>query len=488
MVNNPDGSRSMFVFSGTSFSAPQIAGAAALLIQAFPNLTAANVVDILLRSARDAGAAGTDAVYGRGILDIAAAFAPQGTTALAGSTAALPVGSTTVVTSAAMGDAASRSNGFAAIVLDGYGRAYQLDLSAGLRSASLTQKLGTALASEARHTAVGNDRLSLAFSVDGRGRVARLPWQGKLQLSSDDADQSRVLAARVVSRTDRKTTLGLAMAQGSDGLVAELQGRSRPAFLIAGSPQGNAGFNQTGEFSLALRHQFGRWGFTASAERGLALAGAPAEFAPGAGARNLGEPARRIGLALDRGFGPASLSLGAIWLKEQRTVLGARLHDGFGQGGAQSLFLDANGDWRFAGGWRLGGALRHGKTWAQTGGSVAKGSHFASLAWSLDLVRDGLFQSGDALALRLAQPLRVESGGLVLRLPAGYSYATLQPTYAFSAVSLAPRGRELDAELIWRGQAAEGNALVSLYYRHNPGHYAALPADKGVAVSWSKQF
>ena len=54
--------------SGTSFSAPQISGAVALLRQAFPNLSGAQMVDLLLSSARDAGAAGTDTTYGRGIL------------------------------------------------------------------------------------------------------------------------------------------------------------------------------------------------------------------------------------------------------------------------------------------------------------------------------------------------------------------------------------------------------------------------------------
>src|SRR5690606_35298064 len=74
----------VYLLSGTSYSAPQVSGAAALLAQAFPNLTGRQIADILLRSAFDVGAAGTGAVYGRGILDIARAFQPVGTTALAG--------------------------------------------------------------------------------------------------------------------------------------------------------------------------------------------------------------------------------------------------------------------------------------------------------------------------------------------------------------------------------------------------------------------
>jgi subtilisin family serine protease len=56
----------VFVISGTSFAAPQVAGAVALLAQAFPNLSSQQIVQLLYQSARDAGAAGDDAVYGAG--------------------------------------------------------------------------------------------------------------------------------------------------------------------------------------------------------------------------------------------------------------------------------------------------------------------------------------------------------------------------------------------------------------------------------------
>ena len=81
-----DPSGYVYVVSGTSFSAPQVSGAAALLAQAFPNLTGRQIAQILLSSAFDAGAPGTDPIFGRGILDIAKAFQPLGATALAGRT------------------------------------------------------------------------------------------------------------------------------------------------------------------------------------------------------------------------------------------------------------------------------------------------------------------------------------------------------------------------------------------------------------------
>ncbi|BCI71087.1 hypothetical protein SPKIRA_19170 [Sphingomonas paucimobilis] len=115
------------LWSGTSLAAPQITGAAALLIQAFPNLSGAQVVDLLLRTARDTGAAGTDAVYGRGTLDLTAAFQPVGGMSVAG--AGAPVSMTTNIRlSAAMGDATARD--LRLVALDSYARAYALDLSA----------------------------------------------------------------------------------------------------------------------------------------------------------------------------------------------------------------------------------------------------------------------------------------------------------------------------------------------------------------------
>ena len=488
VVNNPDGTRSAFVFSGTSFSAPQIAGAAALLRQAFPNLTAGQVVDLLLRSANDGGAAGTDPIYGRGILNITKAFAPQGTTSLAGSIVAISLSDTTVVTSAPMGDATGKNQSFGAIVLDGYQRAYQYDLSAGIRSAQIQPRLGPALTARARQVALGNEQLSLAFSVDAQGRTQRLPWQGMLKLSLADAQVARVLAGQVVARLTPNSKLAFGFAQGSDGLVAQLQGRQQPAFLIARTPGDDQGFGQANVLSLAWHQQAGQWGLSVSAEHGAPISAAPVFASLNGRDQQRYDRADRYGLAADRAFGNLHLALGASWLTEHRTILGARLSEGFGSGGASSLFLDASGQWSPSSGWRLAAQWRSGLTSPRSGGSVAGGGRLTSSAWAFDAGREGVFKAGDLLALRIAQPLRVESGGIALNLPVDYSYATLQPTFARHTLALAPAGREIDTELAWHGPLWTGAAMLSLYYRADPGHYAAASDDQGVAFSWSKDF
>jgi subtilisin family serine protease len=61
--------------SGTSFSAPMVAGAAAWLWTVRPDLDASQVAEILKESARDVGAPGFDQATGYGILDMTAALA-----------------------------------------------------------------------------------------------------------------------------------------------------------------------------------------------------------------------------------------------------------------------------------------------------------------------------------------------------------------------------------------------------------------------------
>lgn len=64
---------------GTSFAAPMVTGAFALLAQKYPFLTGAQIRDILFSTATDLGAVGVDDVFGHGSLNISKAMQPIGT-------------------------------------------------------------------------------------------------------------------------------------------------------------------------------------------------------------------------------------------------------------------------------------------------------------------------------------------------------------------------------------------------------------------------
>ncbi|MDC1430578.1 S8 family serine peptidase [Octadecabacter sp.] len=65
--------------SGTSYAAPRVTGAAALVSHKFPNLTSAQVKQVLLQTADDLGATGVDEVFGYGRLSVVNSLSPVGT-------------------------------------------------------------------------------------------------------------------------------------------------------------------------------------------------------------------------------------------------------------------------------------------------------------------------------------------------------------------------------------------------------------------------
>ncbi len=60
--------------SGTSFAAPHVAGAMALLLSAFPNLSVPNLELTLKQSAADLGSPGADNTYGYGLVNVLGAY------------------------------------------------------------------------------------------------------------------------------------------------------------------------------------------------------------------------------------------------------------------------------------------------------------------------------------------------------------------------------------------------------------------------------
>jgi hypothetical protein len=481
-ITTTNGQNFITLVSGTSFAAPQVSGAVALLAQAFPNLTGAQIVDLLLRTARDAGVAGTDPIYGRGILDIQAAFSPQGALSLAGTLVPVSLGSTSLTLSPAMGDAAAKAGSLGTVILDGYSRAFGLDLARTIHSAQIEQHLYNSLALGGRSVATGNGALSMAFTI-GRQGAAATP----LSLSFSEARGAQVLAASVIARIAPERQLAFGFRQDARGLVGGLVGHSEPAFMIAGSGTANSGFTQDASGALALRQQLGRWGLTVSAESGVVVT-TPIVYAETQQRRRERYAMARIGALADRRFGKLDTAFGLSLLREDRTVLGARFSDTLGGGGASTLFGEGNLDWQFAPRWRLGGAGQIGWTRARGNALLGSGSSLLSSAWSVDLSRQGVFNASDNLGLRIAQPLRVESGGVSLRLPVDYSYATRSATFADQRLSLAPQGREIVGELAWRTALWQGALANSLFIRRQPGHYASLPVDKGVAMRWSRDF
>ncbi|MES2442025.1 MAG: S8 family peptidase [Pseudomonadota bacterium] len=480
-VRAPDANDTPFLWSGTSFSAPQITGAIALIAQAFPTLTPTQIVELLYASARDAGDPGIDEIYGRGILDLTRAFQPIGMMSLAGSRA--PASTEVNATlSGPMGDA--RQGAMGSVVLDGFARAFTMDLAQTIDRNGPQPQLRQLMASRQRSFAVGVRDMTLAVSlVPGRESVAI----ERLGLSSGDSARAQMLAASVIGRLGGNAKFAVGASESGNMLTARLAGRDEPAFLVARDPSNSAGFDVDVGASVAVRRGFGPWGVTLAQEVGdvltrrdttlFALKWKPERFGY-----------NRATLGLDRRFGALQAGASVTRLSENNSVLGARFSGALGAARADSLFVDLGARLDFGAGWSLGGSMREGWTWADLRRGVAGGGLIRTDGFAGDIGKAGIF-GRDRLGFRVAQPLRVWRGGIDYQLPQQWDYWTTSVTqWNTSRLNLSPQGRELDFELSYFRPFLGGDLSGNLFVRRDPGNFAALPDDRGGAVRLSFGF
>ena len=371
------------------------------------------------------------------------------------------------------------------LVTDKYARAFTTDLAPGIRGAAIAPVLSGALDTRRRAASLGDARAAFAFSFAAPDEVARLAG-ARGAAPGEPRDRAQMLGARASFALAHDTSLALGFRQDMRGLQQQLRGGGSPAFMVAPGAGEGIGAILRSDLALGLRQRIGDWGVTlAAASASTALADhRPLRAAPtGLAERGI---AREFGLTFDRAFGPLAAALGASLVREEGALLGARFHDALGLAGAETLFIEAEAGWQLAPGLALGAAWRRGFTHARAGGLVESGTGIGSDAWSLDLAGSDVLAPGDSLALRLSQPLRVSSGALVLGLPSAWDYATLTAETTAHDLALAPQGRELTAELAWSGRLFAGEAAASLFYRREPGHYAAAAPDAGLAIRWSR--
>ena len=231
-----------------------------------------------------------------------------------------------------------------------------------------------------------------------------------LAVGPDDARRSRLVAGSAVARLDSKTKAASGFGHGAkrfERQLTEAQGRSLPCRPRCQRRSGLPGpkRNQHGD---APRPRLCRRYDRVGAGQGLARRQGLARTT-----RHTGGPASRSTAASATTAGHRSGSAG--WRRRIRcSAAGSvRFTD---RGGSSSLFLDVEARRNLGSGWSATIMGRRGWT------EFASGK-FTTAAYSFDLAKYGLLRSADRFGLRIAQPLRVESGGMSMLLPTGYDYA-----------------------------------------------------------------
>lgn len=462
--------------NGTSFATPTIVGAAALLAGTFPNLSGAEIVELLLSTADDAGAAGVDPIYGRGILNISRAFEPQGPTTIAGSSMSVSLFDNGT-SSGPIGDASAQA-GAGAVILDGYSRAYVLDLAKTLKRLPVDQPLRQAMSGHGyRSASAAAGPVSVTMSLRQNALGEQRIDLTEMQLSEEDHVRAREMALLAVSRITPDTAVALGISQTGRTLQQQLAETSENAFLVARDPMSRAGFHPRPFASISVRHSFGPVALSVTSERGKAVTTFErAHDTPGYTINSV---------TLDARQGAARFSLGASHLSEDETVLGSRFSPLLATGGARTTFVDAAAAVRLGRGWALHGSYRRGWTWARGSGGLVDNGHLASQAFAFDVSKQGLFAIDDTLAFRLMQPLRVTSGGFRLSAPVSYDYESRTALYGDRLLSLAPGGRELDFEFAYGLGLFGGRFDFNGFVRTEPGNVRSAKRDVGAAIRFT---
>ena len=134
--------------SGTSFAAPMVSGAAALMMQKWPTLTGNQIQQILFNTANKSGVYANANIYGQGMLDLTKAFSPVGTlTVTSGNGTPISLTGTYVASSGAFGGTLTKMmGGITMIGLDDYKRDYQVNAGSAVFAKTTLNAWGDQLA------------------------------------------------------------------------------------------------------------------------------------------------------------------------------------------------------------------------------------------------------------------------------------------------------------------------------------------------------
>lgn len=199
---------------GTSFAAPAASGALAVLMDAFPSLTAQQARTILLRTATPLG---DPALYGRGLIDLERATRPLGRTSLG----AFDAGRSALSAGAASGDGPARALGAAPMaVQDDFGRTYLTTLPAAAPAYIADEGLEGFDQPSGQQAALGGGGLFIDTQVD--------------ILASDTASLAAMSRQGARARADVARHPFLGLAEEGAGLSA---GTRRIGVALAGDSE-----------------------------------------------------------------------------------------------------------------------------------------------------------------------------------------------------------------------------------------------------------
>jgi hypothetical protein len=476
-VRSFDQTGQAFLYSGTSYSAPQVTGAIALLAQAFPQLGADELVRIVLQSADDAGLPGVDQIYGSGILNIGRAFQPIGGTSIAAT--GIPIATTpggNGQMGSAFGDGGALGAALGLIpVADSFGRMFALPVASTLRTAPagrLAARIGIPPGLAGSAVTAGPLRLAASGIDPGVRPVSADTWRWGIA-----ADSHRGFAQRGLAAAPARARLGGQLDLGRLSLTL-VEGPLR-AGTAAGAPALVApdGLAQAEDLTRRTQRVADVDLALGAVRIGLLAEAGRAPAVPGRSLPQVREERTAARLAWRDGALGIAGRVAAV--RSEGAFLGSRFAPAIGVTGGRGLEAGLAIDAALSG-LTLRAAGTFGQHRPQLSGAGllrASGENVRTVAWSVDASWPML---AGQTRVTVAQPQLVTGGDLLRFDP--LSGRAEQP------VPLAPEARERALEVGWAGHVAGvGDVAFGAFHRANAGHHRSL-SDTGAALSVSRRF
>lgn len=487
--------------SGTSMATPYVSGVAAVVIGAAPYLTNRQVVDILLRTATDLGARGTDAVYGRGLVNLKAALAPVGvqTIATAGLSTSSFTGSGDVSGSAMSGPLAAGLRNASMLrsvtFFDEYGRDYKTDLSKSVATAALSLDQMVAAPVWASQF--------VSFEGDGysaRGFVADTSENGVMSLGFAQDAGDTLSDMVITARLSDVASVRFGHNAGMEGLVNRLDLAADPRFdgLFLSASALNSPFlsltggGDTGAASLRLGRDavltFGYSQLEADTEATIetSVMASDAQLAMITDKTGHARSAQSTLAALSWNLAPwAMVGVNLGQTQEENGMLGstesgalALTSDATTRSVGASTRLDLGAGVSLSASWSMG----HTDASPEAGSIVQSYSPIESQAYGVAIARQGIFSDRDSLGLAVSRPLHITAGSALMLASTGVT-DDRGIVYAQENVSLASATPETDYELGYTTLLSVDTMLqASLIFQQNVGGEAGEQAVAGLVT------
>ena len=474
--------------TGTSPATAYVSGAAALIRGLWPQLSAQEVVEILLDTATDLGAPGTDVIFGRGLLNIGEALQPQGgvtTSSVDGASITLPImqggapsAQSAFISSPVFGGVRPDLGGFAFV--DAYGRDYTSSFDAFVTGPGAlsfdpiaTQRPFQHIHSHASSFVGGKlhlrlEREDIAFTDSdaalrvnaGEGAYRGGQNDFATDINGADAEEniSFAFSQTLASETTYLVSKGYAPRE-ADRLAGLAVGRSIPRARSLSRDGFSDGYLASTQDAISSLIQW-------RTNEPLMFDVFAVQALDGLGSNLRAGATRRFN------NGHMRLEVGA--LMERDAILGAQLGDLLSEGGvARTAYFSFSGAGDLPFGWVGRGRVAVGSTDLSADGGLVQGvQDVHTVQAAFGLTRQGVFATSDQISFSISHPLQAVSGQLTVLAPSAFDSVNEEFLFEERSAGLTAHRRNIDLEAAYiLGDVFGGVIELNLIHQWDPDIY-----------------